>query len=233
VNTRICKGGFINHRFIDRRGHLSVLRYKKLIVGVLVLLTSMAVLTSGTFVYNTSTSARLTATYTVPSGVISMRVNITLWSALYEGFSSPMSCDVILLFPEGPMNVTVSLVEIDLTATDEYGNPGSSLASTSVIYSPSLGFVNVREVILHEGMLIKAAGSSQRSSLACYVDMQAENSTGSYELVGGPTGVQAVPVIGWVAQPILWIGLTCTSYALTALFLIREGKRASGKQSLT
>jgi hypothetical protein len=207
--------------------------YKKTVVVMLVVLTSLAVLTGGTFVYSTSASTRMAATYTVSSGVISMRMNVTLWSALYEDVSSPMYCEVVLLFPEGPMNLTVSRVAVDLMATDEFGTLGSILASVSVTYYPPLRFVSVQEVPLSEDMLIEPAGSSLRSCLACYVDMEAENSTGSYALSGGPIGVPAVPVIGWVLQPTLWIGLTGTTYALMALLMIRERKSESGKQSVT
>jgi len=222
-----------NHRYLYIRGRASMFLYKKTVVVMLVVLTSLAVLTGGTFVYSTSASTRMAATYTVSSGVISMRMNVTLWSALYEDVSSPMYCEVVLLFPEGPMNLTVSRVAVDLMATDEFGTLGSILASVSVTYSPPLRFVSVQEVPLSEDMLIEPAGSSLRSCLACYVDMQAENSTGSYALSGGPIGVPAVPVIGWVLQPTLWIGLTGTTYALMALLMIRERKRESGKQSVT
>jgi len=179
--------------------------------------TIMALLTSMVFVQGTSSTTHLVASQAYNDDVIEVRVIITLPQTLYEEVSSPSECEILLSFPEGPMNVTVESVEIALYA--ESGRSVSELYSFRTAFSPHLAFENVQDVILQQEMSIRPRGSSVSTQMACYLDMEVENSTGAYGLLGGPTGIESVPVTGWLLHPVVWVVLSVASWSVFALIL--------------
>ncbi len=194
-----------------------MMRGRYLVAVILTAVTLIALLTGAVFVRDTSARTHFVASQTYSDGVIQVSVIVTLPQALYEGVSSPSEWEIQVLFPQGPMNVTIDSVELDLYAMT--GVSASVLDSLRIVFSPYLTFENTQGITLQQEMLIRPTGFGSRTTMASYLDLEATNSTGAYGLIGGPTGIESVPVMGLLLHPVVWAVMSVVSWVGFRLFL--------------